>query len=194
MHKYIEQNEDLIEHFAPLEVKHLLNELNCSIIISEIKKDEHILIEGSSCDTLTYIIKGSFRQYTEAKGAEINFLFYFENDFVLDYLSFLKATPSKYSILAIENSVVLQINRTDLDSLKEKNVLWNIFLKNVAEKSIIRLYKRNEVLLTLTPEERYLKLLEVHPQIIQRVSLRKIATFIGVTEQSLSRIRKRIVS
>ena len=194
MHKYIEQNEDLIEHFAPLEVKHLLNELNCSIIISEIKKGEHILIEGSSCDTLTYIIKGSFRQYTEAKGAEINFLFYFENDFVLDYLSFLKATPSKYSILAIENSVVLQINRTDLDSLKEKNVLWNIFLKNVAEKSIIRLYKRNEVLLTLTPEERYLKLLEVHPQIIQRVSLRKIATFIGVTEQSLSRIRKRIVS
>ena len=112
----------------------------------------------------------------------------------MDYLSFLKATPSKYSILAIENSVVLQINRTDLDSLKEKNVLWNIFLKNVAEKSIIRLYKRNEVLLTLTPEERYLKLLEVHPQIIQRVSLRKIATFIGVTEQSLSRIRKRIVS
>ena len=151
MHKYIEQNEDLIEHFAPLEVKHLLNELNCSIIISEIKKDEHILIEGSSCDTLTYIIKGSFRQYTEAKGAEINFLFYFENDFVLDYLSFLKATPSKYSILAIENSVVLQINRTDLDSLKEKNVLWNIFLKNVAEKlflsyRILRKRKRLKIL------------------------------------------------
>ena len=70
--------------------------------------------------------------------------------------------------------------------------LWDLFLKNVAEKEIIRLYKRNEVLLTLTPEERYLKLLDVHPQIMQRVSQRKIATFIGITEQSLSRIRKRI--
>ncbi len=194
MRKYFEQNKNLMNDFIPLEEKDLLDELSDSIKIREIKKDEYILKEGNSCDSLTYIIKGSFRQYTEAKGEEVNFLFYFENDFVLDYLSFLRSIPTKYNILAIENSTILQIKHNDLDLLKKKNILWDIFLKNVAEKAIIQLYKRNEVLLTLTPEERYLKLLEVHPQIMQRVSQRKIATFIGITEQSLSRIRKRIFS
>jgi CRP-like cAMP-binding protein len=194
MRKHIEQNKNLLNHFKPLEEKHLLDELSCSIKIKEIKKDEHILKEGNSCDTLTYIIKGCFRQYTELEGNEVNFLFYFETDFVLDYLSFLTKSFSKYNIIAIEDSTILEIQHNDLNALKNKNVLWDVFLKNVAEKEIIRLYKRNEVLLTLTPEERYLKLLEVHPQIMQRVSQRKISTFIGITEQSLSRIRKRIVT
>ncbi|UXE66966.1 MAG: hypothetical protein KA713_21475 [Chryseotalea sp. WA131a] len=82
MRKHIEQNKNLLNNFNPLEEKHLLEELSCSIKIKEIKKDEHILKEGNSCDTLTYIIKGCFRQYTEIESNEVNFLFYFETDFV----------------------------------------------------------------------------------------------------------------
>ena len=192
MKEYIEQNKILLNHFKPLEEKHILDEVNYSIKIRQIKKDEHILKEGNSSDTITYIIKGCFRQYSELQGNEVNFLFYFETDFVLDYLSFLTNSFSKYNIIAIEDSTILEIKKKDLNALKSRDVLWDLFLKNVAEKEIIRLYKRNEVLLTLTPEERYLKLLDVHPQIMQRVSQRKIATFIGITEQSLSRIRKRV--
>ncbi len=194
MRQHIEQNKNLLTHFKPLEEKHLLDELSHCIKIKEIKKNEHILIEGNSCDKLTYIIKGCFRQYSELEGNELNFLFYFETDFVLDYLSFLTKSISKYNIIAIEDSTVIEIQHDDLNTLRNKDILWDVFLKNVAEKEVIRLYKRNEVLLSLTPEKRYLKLLEVHPQIIQRVSQRKIATFIGITEQSLSRIRKRIVT
>jgi len=168
--------------------------LDEKILIQEIKKDKYLLQEGENCNEINFILKGSFRQFSYCKGEEVNFLFYFEGDFAFDHNSYLTLLPSQYNLKGIEDSIVLRISKSTMDILTKVERNWSLLNAKINEKTILRLYKRNEVLLTQTPEERYVKLLEVHPQIIERVSLTKIATFLGITVPSLSRIRKRIAS
>jgi len=157
----------------------------------EIKKSSEILREGKICDSIYLIVKGSVRQYGIKKGEEVNFLFYFDGDFVFDELSFYEKMPTKYYFKTLERTTLLKLNKAFFDRVNQDDRIHN-FLFKLSRQNVARLYKRNEVLLMDTAEERYLKLLELHPKIIEKVSLAKIASFIGVAPPSLSRIRKRL--
>lgn len=163
-------------------------------MICEIKLEngDHILSEGEICKNIYLILNGTIRQYVIKDGEEINFLFYFDNDFVFDEPSFYDRDVSKYYFKTLEPSTVLKFQESLFDFFKS-NTNFTQFLFNLSKQNVVRLYKRNEVLLIDTPEERYLKLLEIHPTIIEKVSLAKIASFIGITAPSLSRIRNRLV-
>ena len=191
--RWNEYKKTLVKNFYPLtfteicEGFHLVN-------VNEryVKKDELLLECGKVCGAIIFIIAGSCRQYSVVNYDEKNFLFYFENDFALDYHSFVMQSPSIYSIKAMEDSIVIIIAQQTIQQLVKQNPIWETTFKNIAHSALVGLYKRNEILLTLSPEQRYLKLLGAHPRILQKVPLAKIASFIGITVPSLSRIRKRI--
>jgi CRP-like cAMP-binding protein len=164
------------------------------IEIQPIKQDCLILSEGQISYKIHFVIAGAFRQFSYRKNEEVNFLFYFENDFVFDHSSYLTGQPSIYNIKAIEDGVILCVPKERMMELILSDKEWFALYSQINETAILRLYKRNDVLLTHNPEERYLKLLEVHPKLLGRVPLAKIATFLGITIPSLSRIRKRIAS
>jgi hypothetical protein len=151
-------------------------------------------MEGNICNNISFIIDGAFRQFSVVDGTEINFLFYFDNDFTADFSSYITETPSNYFIKALEDSLVITFNKNNFSLLASRNNDWEVVSKNISNRALLTLYKRNDILLTLSPENRYLKLLEVHPLIIHKVSLSKISSFLGISGPSLSRIRKRIIS
>lgn len=185
----------LTSNFQPLTFAEVVKGFtNNGIKISDVKEGELLLKPGQTCNKIVFVVRGSFRQYSVVKGEERNFLFYFDNDFALDYYSYITQTESNYYIKALEDSQVIIIPQRVCNKLTLANTTWETVFKNIAHKALVALYKRNDILLTLSPEQRYLKLLEVHPKILQKISLAKIASFIGVTVPSLSRIRKRIVS
>ncbi|MCA6436953.1 MAG: Crp/Fnr family transcriptional regulator [Bacteroidetes bacterium] len=193
--QYANYKSQIESAFSPIDFRTLENELiTGSIEIKKIRKDSFLLMEGNICNNISFIIDGAFRQFSVVDGTEINFLFYFDNDFTADFSSYITETPSNYFIKALEDSLVITFNKNNFSLLASRNNDWEVVSKNISNRALLTLYKRNDILLTLSPENRYLKLLEVHPLIIHKVSLSKISSFLGISGPSLSRIRKRIIS
>lgn len=171
------------------EVNFLMSENMLSQV--QLKKGENLLHEGEVCNHIYFIINGSIRQFGVKDGEEINFLFYFDDDYVFDEPSFYNKSYSKYFFMALENTSLIKFEKLIFEYLKD-NHNFSEFLFKLSKMNVLRLYKRNEVLLMNTPEERYLKLLEIHPKIVKKISLVKIASFLGIAGPSLSRIRRRL--
>jgi CRP-like cAMP-binding protein len=164
---------------------------------SQIKKNDFALMEGDTCNFIGLLIEGSLRTYyVNEKGEEMSFLFHFnqniEDIVFTDYESFLLGTKSKLYIQALENSNVCLISNEDWNKLCNKNLFWLLFSKKMTEKVYLSAKKRVEDLLYYSPENRYLKLLKENPAIFQIMPQKYVASYLGITPQSLSRIRKRI--
>lgn len=188
----MELTKNIHLNFSFLNEEELNNLLEKGLFkIFNLKRGAYILQAGQVCKSIHFLVKGSIRQYAMKEGEEINFLFYFDNDFVFDELSFYEKSKSKYYFKTLEDTIILQIDETVFNTFRDDH-RWVNFLFGLSKTNVARLYKRNEVLLMESPEERYIKLLTIHPQIIEKVSLAKIASFIGIEPPSLSRIRKRI--
>ena len=191
----IKPYKNQLEVVDPISYDELVNLIYNDVVhLETFHKGEYLAKQDQICKAIYFLLEGTVRQYCLSKGEEANFLFYFENDVVFDHHSFLTSTPSIYNFQALDEVVTLSISKDALQELVKANTKWRQLYSRINEKAIVSLYKRNEVFLTQTPEERYLKLLEVHPKIMERISLAKIATFLGITVPSLSRIRNRIAS
>ena len=134
--------------------------------------------------------------YINENEEEVNFLFHFdqriEDTVFTDYESFLLKIPSKLNIQALEDCIVSTMSQENWITLSNTNLYWQQFSKKMTEKAYLSAKKRVEDLLYYSPENRYLKLLKENPMIFQKISQRHIASYLGITPQSLSRIRKRI--
>jgi CRP-like cAMP-binding protein len=175
------------------------DELYSLLKFKEIKKNDFVLKENDTCKFIGLLEEGAMRTfYVNEKGEEVSFLFHFnqqiEDIVFTDYESFLLGTNSKLNIQALENSKVCFINSDDWDNLCNKNVFWQYFSKKMTEKVYLSAKKRVEDLLYYSPENRYLKLLEENPLIFQMIPQKYIASYLGITPQSLSRIRNRIIT
>jgi CRP-like cAMP-binding protein len=164
---------------------------------AEIKKNDFALIEGDTCLFIGLIEEGALRTfYVNEKGEDVSFLFHINENIediaFTDYESFLLGSKSKLNIQALENSKVYFINKVDWDNLCNKDSYWQYFSKRMTEKIYLSAKKRVEDLLYYSPENRYLKLLKDNPLIFQKFPQKYIASYLGITPQSLSRIRKRI--
>ena len=153
---------------------------------------EHFLTEEKVCTEIGFINKGCFRTYYLADGKEINTRFVFENDFVVDYDSFLEVKPSRYFIEALENSEIVTFNLQALLNAYDQSRNWERFGRIMAEQSYKLTTSRVESFLFLNGEQRYLDLLKKEPQIFDRIPLYHIASYLGMERESLSRLRKKI--
>jgi CRP-like cAMP-binding protein len=123
----------------------------------------------------------------------VNFHFFFDNEFVVEFNSFLSQKPSQMFIQAMEDSQVILLPKRDkiLESYAKSHT-WERFGRIISEMQFMHSSGRVQDFLFRNAEERYLNLLKEHPDIFQRVSLSNISSYLGIQGPSLSRIRKRI--
>jgi len=156
------------------------------------KKNEIIKQSFTTEKYFYFIIEGSTGVFVWKNNNFICLDLIYENCFVSDYMSFLLNSPTPIQISAIENSVLLTINKDNFNKLGKLPYGMEI-LRVAAEYSFILKQKQQIDLLLKTAKQRYIELLAKQPNVIQRTPLKHIASYLGITQQSLSRIRKQII-
>ena len=144
---------------------------------------------------ISFIESGIVRLFIprENPEKEITFGFSFKNQFVSAYDSFLTQLPSNYQLQALTETTMLSISYKDLQSVYKSTQIGNLIGRLTAEDLFLIKSKREQDLLNLNAEQRYLKLFEERPELLKSIPLKYISSYIGVTAQALSRIRKRLV-
>ena len=124
---------------------------------------------------------------------EITFGFSFKNQFISAYDSFLTQSPSVYQLQALTETTILSLTYDDLQSVYKSTQIGNLIGRLTAEDLFLIKSNREQNLLNLTAEQRYLKLFKERPEVLESIPLKYISSYIGVTAQALSRIRKRLI-
>jgi len=159
-----------------------------------IKRRQLILQEGDVCKHYTFVSDGCLKLYKiDQSGKERNLQFAIENEWISDLGSLYSETPSDVFIEAIEQSTILQVERKDLYYLYAHYPNIDRRFRVVIENSFIALQQRMFKNISSTAEERYSFFLKTHPNLFNRISNVQIASYLGVTPEFLSAIRKKIV-
>jgi len=159
-----------------------------------IKRRQFILQEGDVCSVNTFVVEGCFRMYmVDEKGKEHNLQFAIENWWIGDIGSFHSEKPSRLYIEALENSIILQIKKEDQLKLFVDYPKFNRIFRVLTENAMVSLQNRILQNISSTAEERYLYFLNRYPQFFNRISNVQIASYLGVTPEFLSTIRKKLV-
>ena len=158
---------------------------------SNIKRKGLILKEGDICKHYTFVIKGCFKMYgIDDKGYSHNIQFAAEGDWIADMGSFYTQTASKLYIEAIEDSEIYQITQPDLYALFIEIHKVNRMFKVISENNFVEIQNRVLQNFSSTAEQRYLSFLEQYPQLSNRLPNTQIASYLGITPEFLSKIRK----
>jgi len=168
-----------------------INFITSIFVPKKFRKRTYFLQEGEVCKYAPFIVKGSMRQYTvDDKGAEHIIRLFIENWWAMDRESFLLQKPSTYFIDAWEDTDVLLIARTSFDSWTKIPAIAEMARK-MDEKHAISLQKRLHDSMYLSAEQRYAQLTNTYPEFLHRFPQHIIASYLGITKESLSRIRHR---
>jgi len=144
------------------------------------------------CNQFIFVVHGCLRMYKiDDKGGIHILQFAAENYWIIDLGSFHGRKPSTLNIDAIEDTVVLQISRDDLVTLYTTAPKFDRIFRVLVENSFVRLQERLLQSISSTAEERYQSFLANYPHLLNRLSLVQIASFIGITPESLSRLRNK---
>ncbi len=158
-----------------------------------IKKGDMVLREGDVENYLSFIVSGSVRHYVyDEKCDEISVAFCSGNSFCSSYNSFIRQTPSLLSIQALEDIELWRMSYVNLQELYACSHTGERLGRINAELYLCEKEEREIMLLTMTAQERYLHLLKNNPKLLDLVKLEHIATYLGITPQSLSRIRRSV--
>lgn len=159
----------------------------------KLNKNDQFVKEGERCDEVAFIQSGIFRSfYTSDDGRDITYCFRFPNDLMAAYSSFISGSGSQETMQAISQAELLVIRKDKIDVLVTQSHSWTMFLKIVAEQQYIELEKRVFQLQKENAVQRYTSLLENQPEYIQQIPLQYLASYLGITQRHLSRIRKEI--
>ncbi len=156
------------------------------------KKKTVLLKTGETENYLSFIKKGVVRLYIPKEENDVTFKFIFENEFATAYDSFLTQKPSAYQIETLSETTLFRISYQDLQEVYEKTENGNIIGRKIAEALFIKKAQREISLLNQTAEERYWDLFSNNSRLLKEIPLKYIASYIGITPQALSRIRRRI--
>lgn len=182
---------DFITYYCDLSDKDLEAVLR-HFAFREVPANTVLLRRGQLCDMLSVAIKGLFRLYAiDDTGDETTTWLVFEDTLVMEPASFLTRQPSRYYLQALENSVMASISYDELQVLYRTIPGFEAFGRKLMEEVLVGTMCRATSLLLDSPQERYNRLLN-HAAYIQRVPLKYLASFIGVTPSSLSRMRRRM--
>lgn len=152
-------------------------------------KNSDIQTIGHTCKTIYFIKKGVVRIYYFKDGVDVTESFEFENAFVARAESLFTGTPSKKAIQAIENVEVIAIDSPKLFKLFDNYHDLESLFRKITEMAYVSMVNRLESIQFYTADERYKNLIKDHPNVLKRVPLKYIASYLGITQVSLSRIR-----
>lgn len=159
------------------------------ITILSIKKNNDLQPIGHTCRTIYFIKKGIARVYYYKDGTDITEYFAFENNLVARVESLFTGRPSSKAIQILEDSEIIAINATALFKLYDDFPDIERLARKITEAAYVESVNRLESIQFHSADERYKALLEEDPNILQRVPLKYIASYLGITQVSLSRIR-----
>lgn len=169
--------------------------LQSRVTYRTVKRRYFILQEGFPCKHYTFVVEGCFRMFAvDTKGNEHNIKFAIENDWISDIGSFHSDKPSKLFIEAIEPAVILQIEQQDLYFLYTHIPKLNQVLRVIVEDKYVELQNRVLQNISSTALERYLAFQEQYPTLSRRLPNIQIASYLGITPEFLSKLRKDIAS
>ena len=182
---------NLFDSFMEVDKENIKMSSDERLILEQFDKNINRLIIPSKTILLYVIRKGTLRLFFYNEGKDVTFQFFFEGDFVASFDSLYKRQPSLFSLESIESAEVIAIKREDFYNLLEQIPALR---KVYEEKLIDRFHVYQQLFLSRiknTPAQRYEELLKEYPYIIQRVPQHYIASYLGITPVSLSRIRNR---
>ncbi|WP_337967083.1 Crp/Fnr family transcriptional regulator [uncultured Flavobacterium sp.] len=178
-----------IEKFITLEPSEI-DTLESCLSLSCIKKKDHVLKEGQICDTMYFIAKGCMRQYIiNSRGSEQTLQFGIENWWITDYLSYHNHVPSHFYIQAVENTEVIAIEKSVLESLLVEIPKLERYFRIVSQKSFGAAQMRIKFLFTMSAEERYHHFNDLNPEFVQRVPQYMLASYLDFSAEFMSKIR-----
>lgn len=154
------------------------------------KKNEHFLKQGQLLTSYFVVDKGVFRAYIYRKEKEINVWFGQEDQIFGAIMPMYAGKPSPENIQFLEDSEIYCIAVNDLEDLYKSHPDLNLVGRKIAEELCVVLENRITSLLTESAPERYQSLIKEHPNLVNRINLGHIASYVGVTQETLSRIRK----
>ena len=165
------------------------SDLQSVLIQKEFSRGQYYLKKGEINQFIGFVMNGLFEGIHHENDKEYINWFWKENEIVVGVRSFLKQAPAFMSIRAIENSKVLMLSYKDLMMLYTKYPEFNLVGRQLLEEALINMAEISPFLRMNSAREKYEILLNEHPQIIKRASLKSIASYLGVTSETLSRIR-----
>jgi CRP-like cAMP-binding protein len=178
--KHITLNEEEEEYFTSL------------LQYKEIHKKDFLLKEGRSCRTINYVQSGALRAFfVDKEGKESTIMFAIHDWWITDMYCFVMEQPAMQNIVAIKNSCVLQLKKSDLESLYLEVPKFERFFRIIMQNSYIREQLRVLQNLSLSAEERYNIFINKYPQLLPHVSQKQIASYLGITPEFLSAVRKK---
>lgn len=187
MYEDLKQFMDQYVHLSDREAEAIVERFSTKTI----KKNEYLLRQGDVCKNIVFVRKGCIRLYYLKDGVEISVWFAFARSSSIEINSFISEQPSNYFLQAIEDSEVLYLPKTELNKLYKEQPKMQEMMRNFWEDVILNLINRFTALQTDSAEKRYRDLLN-KPAYMETIPQKYLASFIGVTPTSLSRIRKQL--
>jgi len=163
------------------------------ITIQTLKKGEHLLREGEVSAKSYSIVNGCVRQYYLVDGEEKTTFFYTEGQNIFSPNSTLERIPAKYYLSCVEYTTVSVISLENQKEMFRRFPLLESLSRLSLQEELGNYQEMLATYITTSPEERYLNLLKLRPELLNRVPQYQLASYLGVTPESLSRIRKRLL-
>lgn len=157
----------------------------------KLRKKQYLLQAGDVCRHECFVLSGCLRSYyVDEQGQEHVVQFSVENWWTSDLASFISGKPATYNIDALEDSEVLQIEKNDLEQLYVQVPKFDRMFRVLLQNAFVAQQERTAQSLSLSAQEQYLNFIKKYPDVEQRVPNHQIASYLGITPESLSRIRK----
>lgn len=175
-------------NFSDIELESIVSRFKNKLI----KKNDYLLNQGDTCKDLVFVRRGCLRLYYLKDDIGVSVWFAFPQSSAIEIYSFISESPSNYFLQAIEDTDVFYLPKTELANLYNHHPKMQEMMRKFWEDVILNLIKRFTALQTDSAEKRYLELLK-KPDYLVTIPQKYLASFIGVTPTSLSRIRKQIL-
>jgi CRP-like cAMP-binding protein len=190
-------NQQLIANYIQKFVQLLPEEVDVfckSFKETKIKKRQFIVQPEFTAKYRNYIVDGAFRSYVVGDNGEDHTITFAINDWwITDYNSYIFQQPATMFVVALEDSLIMQLDFKTEQELKKTNPKFETFFRMIAERSVAFYQRRIITNLTKTAEERYREFDEKYPAIVQRVPQYALASFLGMTTEYLSKLRNKRV-
>ena len=160
-----------------------------------LRKKQYFLQEGDVCKQIAFIVKGAARMYSiDEKGHEHIVRFGLETWWLGDHESFNLLTPSRFHIEMLEDTDLLVITTVQAYELREQVRGFDLTIKAMDKQLAVATQKRIHAAISMTAEERYEDLINTYPQFLQRFPQNMLASYLGISPETLSRMRKKLTN
>lgn len=166
--------------------------LKNNVPIVEVNKNEDLLVGGAVSSAFYFIVEGIIRMYYLVDGREKTTFFYQPSDFVSSYESFTKQVPSKHYLQAVEDSRVAVFNANVVAEIIRRYPRFEMLSRKIMEDELIIYQNILASFVTMDAEQRYCELIATMPHLFQKIPQYHIATYLGVSPETLSRIKSRV--